>query len=65
MGIQIRQPKDKLARGDKAWWIFVNHRGKRFSQKCGSLRTAMLCAREWEEVLKTYDVRIRFKKEVP
>ena len=44
MGVRVREKK----KGSGEWWVFVNHQGKRASQKIGDKRTANAVKKQLE-----------------
>jgi len=57
MGIRIRQRKDKPGE----WWVFVNHEGKRFSQRGPRKSDALQIAAEFHKTLMLYKAQHKVK----
>lgn len=51
MGVKVKQWKG-------AWWLFINHRGKRKAKRCGSRKAAELAAVKIDAALKLGQVDI-------
>jgi hypothetical protein len=58
VGITVRQ-KGK----DKAWWVFVNHRGRRTSKRIGDRRAALEVKQQLEAKLALGEFPIREERE--
>ena len=51
MGVKVKERKG-------AWWVFINHRGRRRAKRCASKKAAMMVADKIDAALRLGDTDV-------